>query len=90
MTAHGVKLCRRFPEKVRFFSFDAADRAGCARGKKPYRCPACGDFHLTSLTTETAVEKRRVIRALHELRRKNVTGPLRDAAEARAKALGLV
>ena len=81
--------CPKFPEKTWFDRYDAAEKVASARGMRVYRCEACGMFHLTTRRAEAHVEKHRVMRALHELRRKNVTGPLRDAAEAKARDLGV-
>jgi hypothetical protein len=76
-------------DKAGWDRYADAEVVAVARGLRIYRCPDCRRWHLTSKRiTPGGVEKMRVAKAVAELRRKGITGPLRDQAEARAAELG--
>lgn len=90
--------CPIAPTKARFRTEDEADRRAKKHGLRSYYCRECRGFHLTSAgysqtralrakKPSAAVELARAERALAELERKGVVGPLLDAARARVSGL---
>lgn len=81
--------------KARFDNEHHAGRVAAKYGQRIYLCTFCQGWHLTSQELRRALPTRevdtpqleldRVHRALTELRRKRVTGPLLDEALARER-----
>jgi hypothetical protein len=78
--------------KKRFADENAAEKRGRPYAQRAYMCDFCGGFHLTSKELRWThkvrnadpnapwVRLERAQRALRELERKNITGPLYDTA----------
>jgi len=88
--------------KCRFRTEDEALKFGKKRGLRVYDCGFCGGYHLTSRPkvfatilpfyrtdekSRLALRIERAQKALRELDRKGVSGPLRDAAETHLRDL---
>ncbi len=87
--------CKR---KARFRNEHDAERQAKKHGLRAYTCEACDGFHLTSMALRPAPRQRaqarpevaaeRARRALAELERKGVSGPLLDSARAEVARYG--
>ena len=81
MTSHR-DIARGCKRKARFAQRRDADARASAYGQAVYECRHCGGFHCTSGVSQGRVERERAERALAELHRKGVTGPLLETAIA--------
>lgn len=94
MHQHGWGSCRA---KARFATVHEAEKRARKYGQRAYECDRCGGWHCSRQpytprpvrirTEHPNVELDRARRGLAELRRKHITGPLRDAAEQRVRDL---
>lgn len=76
--------CKR---KARFPTHAAADIRAGLYGQVVYLCPHCGGYHCTSGASRQRVERERAERALAELERKGVRGPMLETAVRNVAAM---